>query len=101
MGMSRPPRLAVLIAFSSNAAPDATRNGDGLPEVVRRAADGPSATSKIGFTVTVGECGPADAPPSAVEAVQEDPTVISALMPLDFAREKGKFPAQFTSALWK
>jgi hypothetical protein len=48
--------------LSSEAEPAATRNGEGEPEVVSLADEGPSATSNSGLTTTVGERGPSDVP---------------------------------------
>jgi hypothetical protein len=51
-----------MLMASSGKEPAATRNGEGEPEDVRRATDGPIATSNEGLTTTVGERGPRDAP---------------------------------------
>ena len=49
---------AAVPMVSSEAKPAATRNGEGEPELVSRADEGPGATSNIGMTV--GERGPRD-----------------------------------------
>ena len=63
---------------SSALEPVATKNGEGLPEVVRRATEGPNATSNSGLTVTVGERGPKEMlAPSAEVQDAATPVIVS------------------------
>ncbi len=62
---------AAIPTASSGAEPVATTNGEGEPEVVSLATEGPSATSNIGLTTTVGERGPRNDPRLSTPVVQD------------------------------